>query len=92
MFCPFFFMASMAGDGFGLDSCPFRLHVGFDVYNIPVTTVAGIGSMNRLGKLPFADFTRMATEALRVVNTLRAIFATPDDEFLPLFSWFRRRG
>jgi hypothetical protein len=34
--------------------------MGFDIRDIPVTTVAGVGSMNGLGKLPFTDFS-MAT-------------------------------
>jgi hypothetical protein len=56
MFYPFFFMTSMTGDGFSMNSSPLCLHMGFDVGDIPVTTVTGVGSMNGLGKLSFADF------------------------------------
>jgi hypothetical protein len=60
MFYPFFFMASMAGDLLGMNSSPFSFLMGFDIRNIPVATVARVGSMNGLGKFPFADI-RMAT-------------------------------
>jgi hypothetical protein len=61
MFCPFLLMTSMTSDGFGMNSPPLCLHMGFDICDIPVATVAGVGSMNGLGKLPFTDFL-MATQ------------------------------
>jgi hypothetical protein len=54
-----------------------------------VATVAGVGSVNGLGKLPLTDFS-MATEAFGVIDTLKTIFATLDNKLLPLFGTFRR--
>src|SRR4030067_3389734 len=51
MLCRFFFMATMTGDRLGMDSCPFCLDMVLDVGDIPVTTVTGVCSMDRLGKL-----------------------------------------
>jgi hypothetical protein len=56
MLRPFLLMTSMTGDRFGMNLPPLCLHVGFDICNIPVATIAGVGSMNGLGELPFADF------------------------------------
>lgn len=69
MFRPFFLMASMTGDRLGMDSTPFGLPMGFDVGDIPMTTVTGVGSVNGLGKLPLTDF-GMATEAFGIIDTL----------------------
>jgi hypothetical protein len=55
-----------------------------DVRNIPVATVAGIGSVDRLGEFPFADFL-MATETFRIIDTLIAIFPALDDKLLPFW-------
>jgi hypothetical protein len=65
--------------------------MGFDICDIPVATVTGVGSMNGLGKLPLADFS-VTTQAFRIVNALIAIFATLDDKLLPFFPRFRRFG
>jgi hypothetical protein len=65
--------------------------MGLDIRDIPVATVAGIGSMNGLSKLPFADFF-MATQTFRVVNTLIAILSAPDENFFPFLYRFRRFG
>jgi hypothetical protein len=88
MFCPFFLMASMAGDRFRMDSTPFGLPMSFDVGDIPMATVAGIGSVNGLGKLPLTDF-GMATEAFGIIDTLKTIFSALNDKLLPLFGTFR---
>jgi hypothetical protein len=61
MFCPFLLMASMAGDRLSVDSTPFCFHMSIDVRDIPMATIAGIGSVNGLGEFPFADF-GMATQ------------------------------
>ena len=70
MLCPFLLMASMTGNGFSMNSPPFCLPMGLDVCDVPVATIAGIGSMNGLGKLPLIDLIPMATETFRVVDTL----------------------
>jgi hypothetical protein len=87
MFYPFFFMTSMTGDGLCMNSSPFCFPMGFDIRDIPVTTVTGVGSMNGLGKLPFTDFS-MATQTFRVVYTFNAIFPSFDDEFFSFFPRF----
>jgi hypothetical protein len=92
MFRPLLLMASMTGDGFSMNSCAFCFLMGLDVCDIPVTTIAGIGSMNGLGKLPLCNLIPMATQTFGVIDTLRAIFATPDDKLLSLLSCFRRFG
>jgi hypothetical protein len=56
MFCSFLLMTSMTGNGFSMNSSPLRFHMGFDIRDIIVATVAGVGSMNGLGKLPLVDF------------------------------------
>ena len=89
MCCPFFFMTSMAGDWLGMNSCPFCSGMDVDIRDVIVATVARIGTMNRLGKLPFAYFF-VTTQTFRVVNTFIAVFSTPDDKFLSLFR--RSRG
>jgi hypothetical protein len=65
--------------------------MGFYIRDIPVTTVAGVGAMDRLGEFPFVDL-GMASEAFGIVNTLIAIFATLDDKLVSLFGTFRRLG
>jgi len=65
--------------------------MGFHIRDIPVTTVAGVGAMDRLSEFPFTDL-GMATEAFGIVNTLIAIFTPLDDKPLPLFATFRRLG
>jgi hypothetical protein len=69
MFCPFLFMTSMTGDWLGIDSRPSCFHMGFDISYIPVTTVAGIGSMNGLCKFPLT-YLFVATQTFGVVDTL----------------------
>ncbi len=90
MLSPFFFVATVAGDGLGMDSCSFGLDMVFDVRNIPVTAITGICSVNRLGKLPLIDFVSMATQAFRVINALVAIFTAFDDKLLSLLRRIRR--
>jgi hypothetical protein len=58
--------------------------MGFHICDVIVATVAGIGSMNGLGKRPLLDFS-VATQTFGIVNTLKAIFPALDDELLPLF-------
>jgi hypothetical protein len=91
MLCPFLFVASMASDRLRMNSSPFGFHMSFDVGDIPVATIAGIGSMNRLGKFPLTDL-GMATEAFGVVDTLITILPTLDDKLLHFLSRFRRLG
>jgi hypothetical protein len=69
MFCPFLFMTSMTGDWLAINSRPSCLHMGFDISDIPVTTIAGVGSMNGLCKFPLADLF-VAPETFGVVDTL----------------------
>jgi hypothetical protein len=91
MFCPFLLMASMAGDRLRMNSPPFGFHMSIDVRDIPVATIAGIGSVNGLGEFSLTDF-GMATETFGIVDALIAIFAAPDDKPLALFCNFRRLG
>jgi hypothetical protein len=65
--------------------------MGFDICDIIVATVTGVGPMNGLGKLPLADF-GVATQTFRIVDTLIAIFPTLDSKLLRLLSRFRRFG
>ena len=81
MLRPLLLMAPMAGHRLGMNPRPFCFHMGFDIRNIPVTTVARIGSMNRLSKFPLADLL-VATQTFRVVDALITIFPTLDDELL----------
>jgi hypothetical protein len=91
MFCPFLLMTSMTGDGLAMNFSPFCFHVRLEICDIPVATVAGVGSMNGLGKLPFTDFL-VAAQTFGIVNTFITVFPTFDDEFFYLFPGFRRFG
>jgi hypothetical protein len=83
MFRPFLFVTSMTRHRFRMDFRPFGLGMNFDICDIVVATVAGVGSMNGLGKFPLADF-RVAAQTFRIVNTLVAIFPALDSDLLPL--------
>jgi len=91
MLRPFLLMTSMTGDGFSMDSPPFRLPMDLDICDVIVATVTGVGSMNGLGELPLADFS-VATQTFGVVDTLVAIFPTLDSKLLRLFGRFRGFG
>jgi hypothetical protein len=65
--------------------------MGFHIRDIPVTTVAGVGAMDRLSEFPFVDL-GVATEAFRIINALVTIFTALDDKLLSLFGTFRRLG
>jgi hypothetical protein len=73
-------MASMAGDPFGLDSPPL-CRMFFDIGDIPVAAIAGIGSMDRLGESGYIDIF-MTFQALGVVDTLQTVLPSPDLELL----------
>src|SRR4030042_2119272 len=90
MLCPFPLVTSMKGEGLGMNPRPFCLHMLFGIGNIPMTTIARVGSVNGLSELLLTDFT-MATKTIGVINTLRAIFPTLYDEFLPFLN-LRRFG
>jgi hypothetical protein len=87
----FFLMTTMAGDRLGMNSSPFGFQVVLNVRDIPMTTVAGVGSMDRLGKFPLIDFS-VATQAFGVVDTLITVFATLDDKLLSFLCRLRRLG
>jgi hypothetical protein len=87
----FLLVTSMASDWLCINSRPSRFHMGFDVGDIPMATIARIGSMHGLGELPLTDF-GVATEAFGVIDTLKTIFASLDDKLLSLFGTFRRLG
>jgi hypothetical protein len=55
--------------------------MGFDISNVPMTTITGVGPMNGLNKFFLTDFIPMASEALGVV-----------DELLPFFPRLWRLG
>jgi hypothetical protein len=65
--------------------------MGFDICDIIVATVTGVGPMNGLGKFPLADFS-VATQTLRIVNTLVAIFPAFNTKLLRLFGRLRGFG
>jgi hypothetical protein len=81
----------MTGDGLGMNFSPFCLHVLLDIGDIPVAAVAGVGSMDGLGKLPFTDFL-VAAQTFGIVNAFITVFPTFDDEFFYLFPGFKRFG
>src|SRR4030042_246794 len=88
MLRPFLLMTSMARDRFRMNSCALGFGMGFAICDIIVAAVAGVGAMNGLGKFPLADL-RVATQAVRIVNTLVAIFPLLDNKLLRLFSRLR---
>jgi hypothetical protein len=89
--CPFLLVTAMTSHRLRVDSPSFYFQMGFHIRDIPVTTVAGVGAMDRLSEFPFTDL-GMATEAFGIVNTLIAIFTSLDDKPLALFATFRRVG
>ena len=80
MFGPCDLVAPVAGDPFGLDS-PSLCRMFFDIGDIPVAAIAGIGSMDRLGESGYIDIF-MTFQALGVVDTLQAVLPSPDLELL----------
>ena len=90
MFCRFLLMATMAGDRLGMDSCLFFLDMFFDIGDIPVATITGICSMNRLGKLSLIDLASVTAQTFRIIDTLVTVFTAFDDKLLALFLRFRR--
>jgi len=82
MFCPFLLMTAMAGNRLSMNLTSFCFPMGFHIRDIPVATIAGIGSVDRLGELPFVDL-GMATEAFGIIDTLVAKFATLDGKLFP---------
>jgi len=91
MFSPFFLMASMTGDRLGMNLPSLGFPMGFDVRNIPVAAVAGVGTVNGLGEFLLVDLS-MAAQTFGVVDTFTAIFPAFDDEFISLLSRFRWLG
>jgi hypothetical protein len=90
MFCSFFLMATMAGDRLGMDFCPFLVDMFFHIDDVPVATVTGVCSMNRLGELSLVDLVSVTTQAFGVIETLITVFAAFDDDLLALFLRLRR--
>jgi hypothetical protein len=86
--CRFLLVASIATHWLRF----FCFFMGSEIRNIPVTAVARIGPMDRLGKLPFVDLIPMAPETFRVVHALIAVFPALDNEFLHFFCRLRRLG
>ena len=80
----FFLMAPVAGDRLRMNFCSLCLDMGFNVCNVPVAAIAGIGSVNRLCELSFRDLI-MAAKTFFTVDTLRAILSALDGEFLRFF-------
>jgi hypothetical protein len=62
VFQRFFFMATMAGYGLGVDLGLFFLDVILDVGDVPVAAVTGVCPVNRLGKLSLVDLFSMTTQ------------------------------
>ena len=91
MFRPLLLMTAMAGHRLGMNSSPFCFQVVIDVRDIPMTTIAGVGPMDRLGKFPLIDF-GVATQAFGIVDTLITVFATLDDKLLSFLCRLRRLG
>jgi hypothetical protein len=90
MLCSFLLVATMAGNRLRMDSPPLGFHMSVDVGDVPMATIARIGSMHGLGELPLTDF-GVATEAFGVIDTLKTILSALNDKLLPLFG-FRRLG
>ena len=63
MLCRFLLVAPEAGDGLGMDFCPFFLEMFLNVSNIPVATVTRVCPMNRLGKFFLIDLTSVTLQA-----------------------------
>ena len=76
----FYLMASVAGDGLGLDSRTF-CGVFLDIRDIPVAAVTGIGAVDRFGELGLIDIF-VALEALGVVDAFQTILPAADLELL----------
>jgi hypothetical protein len=91
MFRPFLLMTAVTCNGLRMNPPSFGFPVGFHIRDIPMATVAGVGSVNGLSEFSFADF-GMATEAFGVIDTLKTIFASLDDKLLSLFGTFRKLG
>src|SRR4030043_775067 len=62
MFRSLLLMTAMAGDRLRMDSSPLGFHMSVDVGDVPMATIARIGSMHGLSELPLTDF-GVATEA-----------------------------
>jgi len=73
--CPFLLVTAMTSHRLRVDSPSFHFQMGFHIRDIQLTTVAGVGAMDRLSEFPFTDL-GMATEAFGIVNTLIAIFTS----------------
>jgi len=84
MFGPFFFMTAVARDGLGVDPCSLCLDMELDICDVPVTTIARIGSVDRLGELLLIDLF-VAAQTFGAVETLVAIFPSLDKSLLLLF-------
>lgn len=81
-------VAAIAGDRFGL----FCLLMGFEICDIPMAAITGVGPMNGLCKLFLTDVAAMATQTFRVVNAFVTVLPALDDQFLHLRPGFRRVG
>jgi hypothetical protein len=91
MFCPFLLVTSMASNGFTMNPASLRFYMGVHIGDVPMATIAGIGSMDGLGELSFTDL-GMATEAFRVIDAFIAVFPALDDKFFSLWQGFWRLG
>ncbi len=89
--CAFLLMTPMARDRFCMNSRTFRFGMGFNIRDIIVAAVTGVGSMNGLGKFPLADL-RMAAQTFGIVNALIAILPAFDNKLLRFFGQLRRLG
>src|SRR4030042_601164 len=92
MFCPLLRMTAMAGHGFHMNPRPLCLRMGFHIRNVPVATIARVGSMNRLGEFSLIDLIAVTTETFRIIDAFITVFSAPDDELLSLFRRIWRFG
>jgi len=86
-----FLVTPMARHGFRVDLGPFRFEMRFGVGNVPMATVTGKGSVNRLGKLPLNNLVSVTFQALGIVNAFGAVFSSLDGEFFSFLCRFGRR-
>jgi hypothetical protein len=90
MFRRFFLMATMAGDRLGMDFCTFLVDMLFHIDDVPVATVTGVCSMNRLGELSLVDLVSVTPQTFGIIDTLITVFTALDDELIAPFLRLRR--
>lgn len=78
-------MTTMTRERLEMDLGSFYQDVLIDIRDIQMATVAGIRPMDRLGKLPLADFISMTAETFGVIQALGTVFLSFDGRLLSCF-------